>query len=142
MDRIFGRPITKAERSRIMSRIRSKDTSLETKIRSLLFHEGFRYRIHYNVPGKPDIAFPNKKLAVFINGCFWHGHGCYNSRSPKNNADFWNKKLTTNRERDKRNNSQLKNLGWKVLTLWECEIESDVNNSVAYIGRQYISIEH
>lgn len=138
MDKIFGKPITKSERSRIMSRIRSKDTLIEIEVRKRLFYEGYRYRLHYNLPGKPDVVFPAKKLAIFINGCFWHGHGCNNSRLPVNNAEFWNRKLNTNYERDKRNIIKLNNLGWKVLVLWECEIENDIDKSIAKVTKKLL----
>lgn len=120
--------ITKEQRSKNMSHIRSKDTSIELKVRKYLFSLGYRYRVNYKkLPGKPDIVFTKKKIAIFIHGCYWHGHNC-NSRYAhvsKSNTDYWNTKIQRNQERDKRNIEQLEKDGWKVIVLWECEIKED-----------------
>jgi DNA mismatch endonuclease, patch repair protein len=116
--------ISKEARSRNMSRIRGKDTRPEMTVRQLLFSKGIRYRIHPDLPGKPDIAFFRTKVCVFINGCFWHRHaGCKNSVVPKTNTEFWVRKIAGNVERDGRNYSKLAAEGWRIAVIWECEIE-------------------
>lgn len=120
--------MTKEQRSKNMSHIRSKDTSIELKVRKYLFSLGYRYRVNYKeLPGKPDIVFTKKKIAIFIHGCYWHGHNC-NSRYAhisKSNTNYWNTKIQRNQERDKRNIEQLEKDGWKVIVLWECEIKEN-----------------
>ena len=120
--------MTKEQRSKNMSHIRSKDTSIELKVRKYLFSLGYRYRVNYKeLPGKPDIVFTKKKIAIFIHGCYWHGHNC-NCRYAhvsKSNTDYWNTKIQRNQERDKRNIEQLEKDGWKVIVLWECEIKEN-----------------
>jgi DNA mismatch endonuclease, patch repair protein len=122
-------PIPKDEKtSRVMSAIRAKNTGPEMQLRKTLFQIGVRgYRLHWKqVPGKPDIAFPKRKMAVFINGCFWHRCTKCAPSYPKSNLDFWDKKFSRNIERDENKISSLKDLGWTVLTIWECEIKNDV----------------
>jgi DNA mismatch endonuclease (patch repair protein) len=113
----------KEKRSEVMSKIRSKNTKPEMIIRKALFAKGFRYRIHYKkLPGMPDIVFPKYKTALFVHGCFWHGHeDCKVFSLPKTNTEFWEKKIRRNRQRDCDVKIQLGNLGWQVLTVWECE---------------------
>ncbi len=105
-----------------MSRIRSKDTVPEMTVRRLVHGMGFRYRLHQgHLPGKPDLVFPGRKKLIFVHGCFWHRHPkC--SRLPKSNQEFWVPKLEGNRQRDLRNQRNLRRLGWKILVVWECEI--------------------
>lgn len=122
--------ITKERRSKNMSRIRSKNTKPEILIRKLLYKKGFRYRLHYNLPGKPDIVFPNQKVAIFINGCFWHDHKCKLSHTPKSNIFFWRKKILLNSNRDKTNIQALNKLGWRVETIWECSINKNINKAI------------
>jgi DNA mismatch endonuclease vsr len=128
--------ITKEQRSKNMSHIRSKDTSIELKVRKYLFSLGYRYRVNYKkLPGKPDIVFTKKKIAIFIHGCYWHGHNC-NSRYAhisKSNTNYWNTKIQRNQERDKRNIEQLEKDGWKVIVLWECEIKDNFEEKSKYI---------
>lgn len=93
------------------------------KLRRFLHKSGYRYRIHYPITGRPDIAFPSKQIALFIHGCFWHQHGCKNSVIPKTNTDFWMHKLQSNVERDSKVTKLLKKDGWTAYTLWECELE-------------------
>ncbi len=114
----------KKKRSEVMSKIRSKNTKPEMTLRKALFAKGYRYRINFKaLPGRPDIVFPKYKTAIFVHGCFWHGHeGCRYHYTPKTNTDFWIEKIATNRNRDKQNNLQILSMGWKVLTIWECEI--------------------
>ncbi|MEQ8228517.1 MAG: very short patch repair endonuclease [Rhodospirillales bacterium] len=112
------------DRSENMSRVRSKNTSPEMTVRRALHRAGFRFRLHRkDLPGRPDIVLPKKRLCIFVNGCFWHQHPrCPKSKRPKTNAEFWNAKLDANIIRDKKNHAALRQLGWKVLVLWECEI--------------------
>lgn len=113
------------KRSQVMSRIRSKDTKPEKTVRSILHKLGFRFRINLkDLPGKPDIVLPKYKTVIFVHGCFWHRHeGCKYAYTPKSNADFWNKKFSLNLQRDKDIQNKLEKRGWKVLTIWECEIK-------------------
>lgn len=112
-------------RSENMRRIRSKDTTPELTVRKLIRDLGFPgYRIHRkDLPGKPDVAFVGRKKAVMIHGCFWHGHTCKEGlREPKSNREYWLAKIGGNRSRDKKHLSELKSMGWEVLTVWECEL--------------------
>lgn len=116
--------VSAEERSRIMSRIRSKDTKPEMAVRRILHRLGYRYRLHRpDLPGRPDLTFPSKKKVIFVNGCFWHNHhGCAKARIPSSNRDYWQTKLEKNRIRDSRNLILLKRGGWTPLTIWECEL--------------------
>lgn len=107
-----------------MSRIRSIDTKPEILVRKFLFKNGFRYRLHSKkFVGKPDIVLPKYKSVVFVHGCFWHGHmNCKNAKTPVANNSFWVNKIVSNSDRDKRNIKALKKLGWKVHTIWECQL--------------------
>lgn len=127
--------LNKQKRGWNMSRIHSKNTKPELIIRKLLFNLGYRYRIHYLLDGKPDIVFPKQKIAIFINGCFWHSHGCKNSGIPKSNTSFWSKKLLENVERDRKILSILKRKNWKPITIWECEIEKNLPKSLRKIEK-------
>lgn len=115
-------PMTRSEN---MARVKSKNTKPEIFLRKLLWHRGFRYRVNYkNLPGSPDIYILKYKVAIFVNGCFWHMHeNCKYSSIPKSNHDFWKNKLERNVERDKKNYAQLKNMGIKVIVVWGCEIK-------------------
>ena len=115
---------SKEARSRNMSNIPSTNTKPEETVRKYLFAQGLRYRKNVSkLPGKPDIVLPKYKTVVFVNGCFWHGHeGCKYFVPPKTNADFWNAKFKYNQERDARNYQKLRDLGWRILIVWECEI--------------------
>ncbi len=129
--------LTKEKRSWNMSKIRHTNTKLELLVRKHLFSKGYRYRVKNNLLGKPDIVFAKKKIAIFINGCFWHQHkGCKLSYMPKSNLKFWKKKLESNVERDKKVNQELKKKGWKVLTVWECKIEKNINKIVSDIAER------
>lgn len=115
---------TPSQRSRIMSRVRQRDTTPEVKVRRLLHRLGYRFRLHRkDLPGKPDIVLPKHKAVVFVHGCFWHGHtGCRRAARPTSNAAFWNSKLDKNLARDARVEAELSNLGWRVLTIWQCQV--------------------
>jgi DNA mismatch endonuclease (patch repair protein) len=116
--------VTPETRSAIMARIRGKNTKPELIVRSLAHGLGFRYRLHQNgLPGKPDLVFAGRKKIIFVNGCFWHWHQrCGAFRPSKSRIDYWESKLTRNRERDICNGRELRRLGWKVLTIWECQV--------------------
>lgn len=118
---------SKTKRSRIMSRIKGADTKPEMKVRSLLHRMGYRFRLHRkDLPGKPDIVLPKHGAVIFVHGCFWHRHeGCPRATLPASNAAFWKKKLTANAERDRKNAEELRTLGWRVLTIWQCETNDD-----------------
>lgn len=117
-------PLSPAERSERMSRIRSKNTKPEVFVRSVLHRMGYRFRLHRkDLPGNPDIVLPKHRIVIFVHGCFWHQHpGCRKATIPENNADYWGRKLRRNIERDRRVTQQLEELSWRVVTLWECEI--------------------
>lgn len=114
-------------RSFNMSQIKGKNTKPEEQVRKYLFSRGYRYRKNVsNLPGKPDIVLPKYKTCIFVNGCFWHKHeGCKYFVWPKNNAEFWKKKITGNVERDLRQQNELRSLGWNVVVIWECELKKD-----------------
>ena len=114
--------LTPEQRAYNMSRIRGKDTSPELKLRKMLSAEGIRgYRIHYDLPGKPDIVFVKKKIVIFIDGCFWHK--CpLDFQEPETRKEFWMTKINSNIKRDKKVNEQLKTDGWKVVRFWEHEV--------------------
>jgi DNA mismatch endonuclease, patch repair protein len=118
--------LTKKRRSEIMSRIRSKNTKPEMIVRSLIHRLGYRYRLHYEkLPGKPDLAFASRKKVIFVNGCFWHGHEkCPKGKLPKSNLDFWEPKIAKNKKRDEVKKNKIEDLGWRVLTIWQCEIKN------------------
>lgn len=114
-----------ATRSRVMRAVRGKDTGPELAVRKALTRLGARYRLHRkDLPGKPDIVLPGRRLAIFVHGCFWHGHDCARgSRVPKTNVDYWTAKVGRNVERDARSREALAALGWRVETLWECDLK-------------------
>lgn len=116
--------LTAEKRSWNMSRIHGKDTAIELKVRKYLFGKGFRFRKNDpRLPGKPDIVLPKYKTVVFIHGCFWHRHkNCKDATTPKTRTDFWEKKFQKNVENDTLNQKLLENSGWKVVVLWECDI--------------------
>ena len=107
-----------------MSRVRSKDMRPEMAVRKLIFSLGYRYRLHgRDLPGCPDLVFRRRRKVIFVHGCFWHRHpNCALARLPKSRLDFWQPKLERNRERDEQNKRALQREGWKVLTVWECEL--------------------
>lgn len=111
-------------RSWVMSRVRSKNTKPEIKVRSILHRLGYRFRIRgTKLPGSPDIVLKKYQTVVFVHGCFWHQHkGCKKSRLPKSNQEFWSAKFNKNIERDRQNMIALNDLGWKVVVVWECEL--------------------
>ena len=114
--------LTKRQRSERMSRVRSSDTKPERACRLLLSGLGYRYRLNVKrIPGTPDLVFPKLRCIVFVHGCFWHAHPeC--GRTPKSRLDFWEAKIQSNRRRDIRNERRLRRLGWRVMTVWECQL--------------------
>lgn len=111
------------KRSWNMSRIRGRDTAPELAVRKILHAAGFRFRLHRkDLPGRPDIVLPKYKTVVFVHGCFWHCHGCKDSGTPKTNTSFWATKLADNARRDIKNQTLLKQQGWSVEVIWECEM--------------------
>lgn len=118
--------MTPVERSERMSRVRDRDTKPELIVRRFLHAAGLRYRLHQRIHGvRPDLVFPARKVAVFVHGCIWHQHpdpSCKLARMPKSRLDFWRPKLEGNRARDERQRARLEDVGWKVVTVWECEV--------------------
>jgi DNA mismatch endonuclease (patch repair protein) len=117
--------LTKEQRSYCMSQIQGKNTKPELMLRKYLWNLGIRYRLHYNLPGKPDIVLIKNRIAVFVDGCFWHGceaHGV----TPKTNSKFWDTKIKENLQRDIRNSALLEDQGWTVLRFWEHDIKSSL----------------
>lgn len=110
-----------------MARIKSKDTTPEMAVRRALHAAGLRYRLHTKgLPGKPDLVFPSRRLAVFVHGCFWHAHSdpsCPETHTPKSRTEYWNPKLAGNVARDAKHSAALEAQGWTVLTIWECETQ-------------------
>ncbi len=117
--------MTSEQRHRCMSHIRSKETGPELVLRRALFKEGFRYRLYVKgLPGTPDIVLPGCHTAIFVNGCFWHGHkDCRLASMPSTNTDFWETKIRRNIRRDECNTAMLEAMGWNVMTVWECELQ-------------------
>ena len=118
---------TPEQRSAVMARIKGRDTGPERTVRRLLTAMGVRYRLQRrDLPGRPDLALGPRRLAIFVHGCFWHGHDCpRGSRKPKQNAAFWEAKIARNRARDTRNVAELEAMGWRALTLWECGLKDE-----------------
>jgi DNA mismatch endonuclease (patch repair protein) len=115
--------ISPEQRSALMSRIKGKDTKIELEVRRGLHALGFRFRLGgAGLPGRPDITLPRYRTVVFVHGCFWHRHDCHLFRLPKTRTEFWKAKIDANSERDARKESQLRAMGWRVETIWECQL--------------------
>ena len=118
--------LTPLQRSERMSKIRSSDTHLEILVRRMVYGQGYRYRLHRkDLPGKPDMVFSSRRKVIFVHGCFWHRHdapSCKLARLPKSRLDFWLPKLSANAARDAKVQASLEELGWKILIVWECEV--------------------
>lgn len=115
--------ITREQRSKIMSRIRSRNTRPELIVRRFLWSKGYRYRLFVSkLPGRPDIVLGRLKVAIFVNGCFWHAHSTHKVSVPTSNAEYWTKKIETNKKRDFENGVKLRQMGWTVIVIWECEL--------------------
>lgn len=134
--------VTPERRSEIMSHIKSKDTSIELIVRRYLFALGYRYRVNYKaLPGKPDIVFTKKKIAIFIHGCYWHGHDCGSryAHSSKSNKAYWGAKIQRTQQRDQEHIAELEADGWKVIVLWECGLKQNLGH---YMQQLTNTIEH
>ncbi|HEX4183051.1 MAG TPA: DNA mismatch endonuclease Vsr [Caulobacteraceae bacterium] len=118
---------TPEQRSAVMRRVKGRDTSPELKVRRLLWRLGARYRLHRkDLPGRPDIVLPGRRMAIFVHGCFWHGHDCARgARVPKANRDYWLGKVARNRVRDDQSRLKLEALNWRVLVVWECALRDE-----------------
>ena len=131
--------LTKKQRGERMSRIKSKNTKPELRVRRIVHGLGYRYRLHdKSLPGTPDLVFKQRKKAIFVHGCFWHRHkNCHLARLPKSKLDFWLPKLEGNRQRDEKNLKALDNLGWEIMVIWECEliyVEKLTNRLTYFLG--------
>jgi len=115
--------VDRVTRSRMMSGIRGKNTRPEILLRHALHRLGYRYRLHGKLPGKPDLVFPSRRAVIFVNGCFWHGHDCHLFKWPSSRPEFWRTKISGNRQRDSRSSATLHELGWRILTVWECAVK-------------------
>jgi DNA mismatch endonuclease, patch repair protein len=116
--------LTKQKRSKLMAKVRRENTAPEMLVREVIWAEGFRYRLHVKkLPGCPDIVLTRLKKAIFVNGCFWHGHFCRRKQMPKTNAQFWLLKIERNKKRDSSNIRKLKRRGWSCLVVWECHLK-------------------
>ncbi len=131
----MAKKISKEKRSYIMSRIRSENTGVEVALRSALWRRKLRFRIHYRIKWKPDIVFPSRKIAIFVDGDFWHGYDWSKLRKKLKN-EFWKSKILTNRKRDRKVNSALNEEGWKVMRFWEHEIKNNLVGVVGKISRE------
>ena len=127
--------ISKAHRSWNMSRIRGKDTTPEILLRKLLHRAGYRFRLHSpDLPGKPDIVLKKYKTVIFVHGCFWHRHeGCPGATLPKTHTDFWLDKFRGTVERDRRKQKELEEAGWRVVTVWECQLKKDPESILGFV---------
>ncbi len=130
--------ITSEQRSRLMSRIRSRDTQPELVVRRGLHRLGLRFRLHRrSLPGTPDLVLRQHRACVFVQGCFWHRHpGCRQATTPKSNLAFWHDKFARNVARDRQSQRQLAALGWRVLVVWECELKADPEGTVARLAER------
>lgn len=122
--------LTPQQRHECMSHIRAKNTKPEVIVRQYLYAAGFRFRIHVKkLPGCPDLVLPKYRTCIFVNGCFWHGHrGCRYATRPKSNAEFWQTKIQNNIRRDELSVQALETMGWKVITVWECDLKKDMRD--------------
>lgn len=126
--------LTPAQRSAVMSKIKGRNSSPEMKVRRLLHREGYRFRLHRrDLPGTPDIVLPRYRTAVFVHGCFWHGHDCRRFSWPKTNAAFWREKISANRKRDSQAREALASMGWKVFVIWTCSLDVGIERLLEYL---------
>ena len=133
--------LSKAARSQLMSRIRSRNTRPELLLRSLLHREGFRFRVHVaSLPGTPDIVLAQHRTVVFVNGCFWHHHtGCRRATPPGTRIGFWRRKISRNIERDRQAKLALRRMGWSVLTVWQCQLTvTKASRQVSWLKRRLL----
>ncbi len=129
--------VTSAQRSAMMAAVKNKDTEPELAVRKRVFAAGFRYRLHARkLPGTPDLVFPRYRVAVFVHGCFWHGHDCPKGKFPATNHDFWREKISKNVERDRRAVEALERDGWQAVTIWSCRIEEGIEGLLALLNER------
>ena len=129
--------LTKEQRSKNMSRIRSKNTKPEMIVRKKLHSLGYRYSLHKKeMPGKPDLYLKKYNLAIFVHGCFWHQHDCEKTSKPKSNKNYWTEKLKKNVSKDKKNKKKLLDMGFNVLTIWECEIKKNISSIESFLKNE------
>ena len=127
--------LSSLERSRLMSSIPSRNTRPELYVRRLLWADGFRYRLHVKrLPGSPDLVLAKYHLIVFVHGCFWHQHGCSRAKRPSSNQEYWDRKLDGNVSRYSRDRIRLEELGWVVVTIWECALASGTESLLALLN--------
>lgn len=127
--------LTPEQRRLNMSRIRGKNTKIELLLRKALHARGLRYRLHRkDLPGRPDLIFPGRKVVVFIHGCFWHGHDCPLFKMPATRREFWAGKIAGNRKRDRQAAASLQTTGWRVLIIWECAFRGPNRHPVAHVA--------
>lgn len=123
-------------RSRLMARVRSRGSIPEITVRRALHAAGYRFRLHRkDLPGKPDIVLARYRTAVFVHGCFWHGHECRKGKRPDSNADFWNRKLDRNQQRDREAQAHLHGQGWSVVIVWECRLAADTAQLIRQLSQ-------
>lgn len=132
---------SKEKRHEVMSKIRGKDTKIEIKVRHWLYHHGIRYRKNCkDIAGKPDIAIKKYKIAIFIHGCFWHGHeNCKYYRLPKSNVEYWEDKIEKNKNRDREIIENLQSMGWNVFVVWECQVKSNFESVMESLLNEILS---
>lgn len=129
----MGGKTVDAARTNLMRLVKKKDTSPELILRKALYGRRWRYRLHMKgLAGTPDIVFPRRRVAVFVHGCFWHGHACRLGRLPKTRIDFWHSKIASNRARDERKTAALTAAGWRVIAVWQCAL-TDAEGAVRQV---------
>ncbi len=131
---------TPEKRSAVMAAIRAKNTKPEVAVRRILHAMGLRFRLHADLPGKPDIVLPKLWTIIQVKGCFWHGHRCLKGRVPEGNRPYWRDKIAGNKARDLRNERRLRRLGWRVRTIWECRVRRSRRDELASLLKRVLAI--
>lgn len=134
--------VSREERSRIMAQVKAKNTAPELKVRKALHAAGYRFRLHRkDLPGHPDIVLPRYRMAVFIHGCFWHGHDCSSFRLPKTNKEYWVHKITRNKMRDAQAVKDLDSMGWRTQIIWECALEEGIRELLVILDAERTKVK-